>query len=162
MVDEADRFYDRLKQKGTGGRLRRSSRRGRESSTDAETSAEPYGVGRDPRPIVQAMTGFAREYGWEAPLAQAEVLLHWPEICGEEVARHARADAIDAGTLVVRCDSTGWATQLRAIRAETITRIQERFPSAGIESIRYLGPDAPDWKHGPRTIPGRGPRDTYG
>ncbi|PZQ74527.1 MAG: DUF721 domain-containing protein, partial [Cutibacterium acnes] len=23
-------------------------------------------------------------------------------------------------------------------------------------------PSAPSWKHGPRSVPGRGPRDTYG
>ena len=37
-----------------------------------------------------------------------------------------------------------------------------RFPDAGIESVRFEGPNAPSWKRGPRTIPGRGPRDTYG
>nr|NLD40552.1 DUF721 domain-containing protein [Actinomycetales bacterium] len=25
-----------------------------------------------------------------------------------------------------------------------------------------LGPKAPSWKHGIRSVPGRGPRDTYG
>ena len=33
---------------------------------------------------------------------------------------------------------------------------------AGIESIRFLAPNAPSWKSGPRSVPGRGPRDTYG
>ena len=163
MADEADRLYDRLKEKGPGGRLRRrASRRGNPAAEATDGSAEPYGIGRDPRPVAQAMTGFAREYGWEAPLAQAELILHWAELCGEDVARHAMPEAIEESTLVVRCDSTAWAAQLRAIRGETLTRIQVRFPSAGVESIRYLGPDTPDWKHGPRTIPGRGPRDTYG
>ena len=37
-----------------------------------------------------------------------------------------------------------------------------RFPEAGVDAIRFIGPDVPSWKWGPRTIPGRGPRDTYG
>ena len=32
----------------------------------------------------------------------------------------------------------------------------------GVETIRFQGPDAPTWKRGPRSVPGRGPRDTYG
>ncbi|MDP4886606.1 MAG: DUF721 domain-containing protein, partial [Aquiluna sp.] len=27
---------------------------------------------------------------------------------------------------------------------------------------RFIGPSAPSWKKGPRSVPGRGPRDTYG
>jgi predicted nucleic acid-binding Zn ribbon protein len=46
--------------------------------------------------------------------------------------------------------------------ATVITRIMTEFPAAGIESVKFLGPDTPSWKRGPRTIPGRGPRDTYG
>ena len=42
------------------------------------------------------------------------------------------------------------------------TTIAERHPQAGVESIRVSGPDAPTWKRGPRTVQGRGPRDTYG
>jgi len=42
------------------------------------------------------------------------------------------------------------------------TKIAARFPAAGIESVKFLGPDTPSWKRGPRAIPGRGPRDTYG
>jgi predicted nucleic acid-binding Zn ribbon protein len=64
--------------------------------------------------------------------------------------------------LVVRCESTAWATQLRMMRSELLVRIGERFPGADIQSIRFQGPDAPSWKRGPRSIPGRGPRDTYG
>ena len=55
-----------------------------------------------------------------------------------------------------------WATQLRMMRVEIMTHISVRYPDAGILSIRFQGPNAPSWKKGPRSIPGRGPRDTYG
>ncbi|MDA7848425.1 DUF721 domain-containing protein, partial [bacterium] len=38
----------------------------------------------------------------------------------------------------------------------------ERFPQAAITTLSIKGPGAPSWKHGPRSVPGRGPRDTYG
>ena len=64
--------------------------------------------------------------------------------------------------LQVRCESTAWATQLRLMRTQLVTEIGSRFPEAAVETIRFQGPDAPTWKRGPRSIPGRGPRDTYG
>jgi predicted nucleic acid-binding Zn ribbon protein len=69
---------------------------------------------------------------------------------------------IEDGVLAVRCDSTAWATQLRLMRTKVTTEIALKFPDAGIESVRFDGPNAPSWKRGPRSIPGRGPRDTYG
>jgi creatinine amidohydrolase/Fe(II)-dependent formamide hydrolase-like protein len=31
-----------------------------------------------------------------------------------------------------------------------------------VRRIRVHGPTAPDWRHGPLRVTGRGPRDTYG
>ena len=64
--------------------------------------------------------------------------------------------------MTVQCDSTAWARQLSSLRAEILTRIIREHPDAGITAVRFVGPDVPSWKWGPRTIPGRGPRDTYG
>ena len=36
------------------------------------------------------------------------------------------------------------------------------FGADVISEIQVLGPTAPSWKHGLRSTPGRGPRDTYG
>ena len=75
---------------------------------------------------------------------------------------HTRPVAFSEGTLTVQADSTAWAKQLQLMRAHILSEIVRRFPDAGVEVIRFIGPDVPSWKWGPRTIPGRGPRDTYG
>jgi predicted nucleic acid-binding Zn ribbon protein len=31
-----------------------------------------------------------------------------------------------------------------------------------VTRLRVVGPTAPSWKKGPRSVRGRGPRDTYG
>ena len=72
------------------------------------------------------------------------------------------SDALIDGTLTIQCDSTAWAKNLQFMRAHILTQIVTRFPDAGVEQVRFVGPDAPTWKWGPRTVPGRGPRDTYG
>jgi predicted nucleic acid-binding Zn ribbon protein len=46
---------------------------------------------------------------------------------------------------------------------ELLTTIQKSASGALVESLVFIGPHAPNWKKGIRTIRGaRGPRDTYG
>jgi predicted nucleic acid-binding Zn ribbon protein len=64
--------------------------------------------------------------------------------------------------LEISCDSSAWATQLRIMKSTLLESLLERFPQAAITTLSIKGPGAPSWKHGPRSVPGRGPRDTYG
>jgi len=101
--------------------------------------------------------------GWSAELSQAQLLESWPRFIGEQTAEHTEIIELREGTLVVQCDSTAWATELRRLRAEILSRILEEFPESDITEIRFLAPGAPSWSHGRRTVRGgRGPRDTYG
>ena len=158
-VSEASAVYLRLKAlfTGTPSRGRRTARR-----EDQPGVSKPFGSGRDPHGVGDVVDALAAQLGWTSPLAQSDLLDGWRELAGEEIAKHAIPDQIADGVLVVRCESTAWATQLRMMRSELLARIADRFPKAGIESIHIQGPDVPSWKRGPRSIPGRGPRDTYG
>jgi predicted nucleic acid-binding Zn ribbon protein len=127
-----------------------------------EGASAPFGIGRDPRGIDDILDNLTTRLGWTSPLARAELLASWAELAGEETAQHSEPVAIEDGVLTVRCDSTAWATQLRLMRGQITTSIAQRFPDAGIESVKFDGPNAPSWKKGTRSIPGRGPRDTYG
>lgn len=122
----------------------------------------PFGDGRDPHGLGDVIDGLAAKMGWTSPLARSELLASWPEIVGAETAEHSTPAGIEDGVLSVQCDSTAWATQLRLMRGQVTTTIAQRYPDAGIQSVRFDGPNAPSWKRGPRSIPGRGPRDTYG
>lgn len=122
----------------------------------------PFSEGRDPFGIGEAIDTLTVRLGWTSSLAKSELLLSWPAIVGAETAGHTQPISIEEGVLAVRCDSTAWATQLRLMRTRITTEIANRFPDAGIQSVRFDGPNAPTWKRGPRSIPGRGPRDTYG
>ena len=144
-----------------GGAPSRARRARAREERDAETS-RPFGKGRDPRGVADVMDALASQLGWTSALAQSDLLAGWLELAGEETAKHAVPEGITDGVLTVRCESTAWATQLRMMRSDLLAKIAERFPEADIESIRFQGPDAPSWKRGPRSIPGRGPRDTYG
>ncbi len=122
----------------------------------------PFAPGRDPHGLGDVMDSLTNHMGWSSPLARSELLLAWPTIVGVETAEHSDPVGIEEGVLTIRCDSTAWATQLRLMRSRITTTIAQKYPEAGVESVRFEGPNAPSWKRGPRSIPGRGPRDTYG
>jgi len=157
---EASRVYLRLKDVfgDPNAKRARTKRRPR----DENGSSVPFGVGRDARGLGDVISSLTMQLGWNSPLAQSELLASWIELAGEETANHSTPAGIDDGVLTVTCESTAWATQLRMMRVEIMNHIALKYPDAGIASIRFQGPNAPSWKKGPRSIPGRGPRDTYG
>lgn len=124
--------------------------------------SEPFTPGRDPKPLGDTIDVLSSELGWSGPLSQHDLLASWADVAGEDTAKHSEPIGIEGGVLQVRCESTAWATQLRMMRTQLLSLIAERYPEAGVETIRFQGPDAPTWKWGPRSVPGRGPRDTYG
>jgi predicted nucleic acid-binding Zn ribbon protein len=108
------------------------------------------------------LADLTRQSGWDAQLAREDLVLQWTDVAGEETARHAHPVALSDGLLTVQCDSTAWAKNLQLMRGEIVTQLMRRFPEAGVQNVRFVGPDVPSWKWGPRAVPGRGPRDTYG
>lgn len=64
--------------------------------------------------------------------------------------------------IVLRADSTAWATQMRLLLPALRERISAELGEGLGLAIRVLGPAAPSWRHGQRRVAGRGPRDTYG
>ena len=159
-LTEASAVYLRFREifGGVPAKSRRAKRR-----DDRDPSASrPFGTGRDPHGLGDVVDALASQLGWTSSLAQSDLLAGWLELAGAETAKHAVPEGISDGVLTVRCESTAWATQLRIMRSDLLARIADRFPRADIQSIRFQGPDAPSWKRGPRSIPGRGPRDTYG
>lgn len=153
-IPETIATYLRLR-KITGVRVKR-----RRSARSGES--EPFMPGRDPHGIADVIDQVVKDSGWSPTLSQFDVVLQWPEIVGADTAAHTKVETFNGGVLVVRADSTAWAKQLQLMRGRILDLVQSEYPDAGVESIRFLGPDVPSFKRGPRTVPGRGVRDTYG
>ena len=66
------------------------------------------------------------------------------------------------GVLTVSAESTAWATQLRMVQAQLLAKIAAAVGDGVVTSLKIQGPVAPSWRKGNRSVPGRGPRDTYG
>ncbi|GAA2979681.1 putative nucleic acid-binding Zn ribbon protein [Microbacterium terrae] len=150
--------YLRLRGLAPSGRTFR--RRRRRPADDDEN--QPFTSGRDPRGVADVLADFTRDSGWNRELAREDVVTAWADVAGAETAAHTHPVAFSEGTLTVQADSTAWAKQLQLMRAHILSEIVRRFPDAGVKVVRFIGPDVPSWKWGTRTVPGRGPRDTYG
>ena len=134
----------------------RKARR-RDSSTPPK-----YSDGRDPQEIGNLFGKIVRDRGWSAPVAVGSVLSRWNELVGPQIAEHCTPESFEDSTVIVRCDSTTWATQIRLLSHELLKHFDRELGPGVITVIRVLGPTAPSWRHGGRSVKGRGPRDTYG
>ena len=124
--------------------------------------SEPFSPGRDPVSAADALGGVTTQLGWDKTLAQATLVTEWANIVGPETAQNSHVEKFEDGVLTVRCSSTAWSTQLNLISVDIRTRVLADHPEAGVEKITFIGPNAPTWKRGPKSVPGRGARDTYG
>ncbi|MCP2270415.1 Protein of unknown function (DUF721) [Actinokineospora diospyrosa] len=102
------------------------------------------------------------ERGWQGNLANGQVFDRWATLVGAEVAEHAKPVALKDGELTVQADSTAWATQLRLLQRQLLAGIAASVGRDVVTRLKVQGPSAPSWRYGPRHVPGRGPRDTYG
>ena len=123
---------------------------------------------RDPALLGASVDRLLRERGWTESAAVGGLTGRWAEIVGADVAEHVRPETFEQAAdgrglmLVLRADSTAWATTLQYMLPQVRTRIDDELGAGVVRDISILGPAAPSWKHGRLSAPGRGPRDTYG
>lgn len=130
-----------------------------------EAAARRSGPGadeRDPQPLRRTIGRLLAERGWETSVAVGGVVGRWAEIVGPQLAAHCRPDRFADGELTVVADSTAWATQVRLLGGQLVSRLNEEVGQGTVQRVRVLGPEAPSWRKGPLRARGRGPRDTYG
>lgn len=116
----------------------------------------------DPLSLGEALEGVIERRGWGTQVNVHLLLGRWPELVGDAVAEHSQPEAYKDKVVVVRTTSTNWAAQLRLMAPQIVAKMNATLGDGTVKAVRILGPEAPSWRHGPRTVKGRGPRDTYG
>ena len=118
---------------------------------------------RDPQLVETALGRLIANHVWELDLRVQSVFGRWAELVGDEVASHCTPESFADTRLVVRTDSTAWATQLKLLAPTIVRRLNEELGHGTVTVIDIQGPHLPSWKKGHFTSrDGRGPRDTYG
>ena len=118
---------------------------------------------RDPQLLDSTIGRLIAEQGWGTDVRVHGVFSRWDSLVGREVAQHCAPEAFGDARLVVRTDSTAWATQMKLLAPTVVRRLNEELGDGTVLAIEVLGPHGPSWKRGLRSVrDGRGPRDTYG
>jgi predicted nucleic acid-binding Zn ribbon protein len=102
------------------------------------------------------------EEGWTREVNVHQLLARWPALVGPVNAAHSKPESYADTVLTVRAESSTWATSLRTIAPQLVAVLNEQLGQGTVTRVVVLGPEAPSWKKGRRSVPGRGPRDTYG
>lgn len=117
---------------------------------------------RDPQGIGGVMDRLVSGRGWQTPVAVGSVMTLWPELVGAYVAEHCVPESFEDTVLRVRCSSTAQAANMRMLQSQVLSTIEKRLGPGIVTRLDIVGPAAPSWRKGRRSIRGRGPRDTYG
>jgi predicted nucleic acid-binding Zn ribbon protein len=144
--------------------VRRTPRRpgSRPRRTDPKATGA-YPDDRDPQLLDSTIGRLVAEQGWGTDVRVHGVFSRWERLVGREIALHCTPESYADGKLVVRTDSTAWATQMRLLAPTVVRRLNEELGDGTVTVIDVLGPHGPTWRKGPRSVrDGRGPRDTYG
>ncbi len=155
--------------KGTGQSPDRGGRRGDPQLSGAHPDD------RDPQSLDATIGRLIDDQGWGTDVRVHGVFSRWDLIVGHDVAQHCRPESFNrveegaeastdhGGRLVVRTDSSAWATQMRMLAPTVVRRLNEELGEGTVTRIDVQGPHGPSWKRGRRSVrDGRGPRDTYG
>ena len=117
----------------------------------------------DPQSIESILSEVIENRNWGKGVAEGGLFSDWPQIVGADIAEHTTPISLVDGRLTIQSSSSAWATQMRLMQVELLKTISNSAPGALVEELIFLGPNAPSWKRGLRSIRGaRGPRDTYG
>ena len=155
--DQARRLLDRAR-RATPAKVRRPRR----PPPDEQPWSGPGPDARDPALLGRAFDDLVRERQWEATLRSTGILTRWDQIVGADIAEHCRPVRLERGRLSCVAESTAWATQIRLLTASLLARLESELGPGVVSRLHVQGPTAPDWRHGPLRVTGRGPRDTYG
>ena len=76
--------------------------------------------------------------GIENALKQESAVFLWKEVVGRKVAKAAKAEKVDKGTLIVKTDSSVWRQELQMQKEQLIEKINKKIGSEAIREIRFI------------------------
>lgn len=117
----------------------------------------------DPQSLETVLSEVITGRNWGQGIAEGNLFSNWLQVVGSEIAQHTTPISLVDGRLTIQATSSAWSTQIRLMQNELLKTISNSAPGALVDELNVIGPHAPSWKRGLRSIKGaRGPRDTYG
>ncbi|WP_329028272.1 DciA family protein [Streptomyces sp. NBC_00690] len=112
---------------------------GGRSATRRLRTARPEG--RDPLTFGAAITNLVTDRAWDTPVTGGSVIDRWASIAPEldSKVRAVRVDP-ETGHLVLLPTSSAYATQLRLLESQMVTRINTAMGANAVRGLRVLAP----------------------
>lgn len=107
--------------------------------------------GGAPRPLAAGLSAALDRPGWAGRLEGAKVHDRWREIAGEQLALHVEPVRLAGGILVVRAESSTWATQVRYLSGELARRANEVLGEGQVSQVTVVV--GSDQARGPNSRP---------
>ena len=95
---------------------------------------------RDPRPLGDSLGAIIARGGWSTQLAVAKLRTSWPQIVGENVAKHAHPTTFADGVLTIEVSSRSWAVNLRNLLPYVEKAVADSLGSGIVERILVTMP----------------------
>jgi predicted nucleic acid-binding Zn ribbon protein len=90
-----------------------------------------------PKLIGNSIKAILNDYGLLPRMKQFEALNLWAEIVGEQIAKVAKAEKIDHGSLIVRVEKPVWRNELIYLKKEIIAKINEMMKEEIVKEIIF-------------------------
>jgi predicted nucleic acid-binding Zn ribbon protein len=91
--------------------------------------------GREPRRLGELLDPIAKRLGGPASGVFAAIFARWEGLVGPDIAAHAKPVALRKGVLVLAVDHPAWATQLRYMTDQLLSRITEETATSAVTEI---------------------------
>lgn len=106
----------------------------------------PDPADREPHKIAELLDRTTRRLGGPTSGTTSTVFSRWDDIVGLDIAGHSRPVSLHRGVLVLAVDHPAWATQLRYMTADLLTRISDATAAGEVTDIhiRVVGEQAPE------------------
>jgi predicted nucleic acid-binding Zn ribbon protein len=87
----------------------------------------------------EAVEALLTDQGWSTANAVAGLMAGWPQVVGADLADHVVPDSFTDGQLILRADSTAWATQVRLLLPQLRTAIDREVGRGVVADISVVG-----------------------
>lgn len=89
-----------------------------------------------PLPLAELLETVSTRRGWRQRLEGARVHQRWEEIAGAQLAAHTEPVRLHGGVLVVRAESSLWATEVRHLAGALVDRANAVLGAGQVHKLR--------------------------
>lgn len=95
----------------------------------------PADGGRPPRRVGESLGPVTQAIGGPGARALIELVNRWTELVGPTIAAHSWPLRLSSGALVVAVDQPAWATEVRWLEADLLTRFEAMLGPGVVRSL---------------------------